>query len=115
MRPRLNDPCHEVAESLFLSRSGATRFVDRLEEQGLVTREGIPGDRRGVVLSLTPRGLERLHEARAIHHMSVKDHFTRFLTEDEVRSFHSAFRKILSAAEAPPSSEDSVRQTRRNR
>ena len=114
MRPRLNDPCHEVAESLFLSRSGATRFVDRLEEQGLVTREGIPGDRRGVVLSLTPRGLERLHEARAIHHMSVKDHFTRFLTEEEVQSFHSAFRKILSAAETPPSS-DSVRQTRRNR
>ena len=95
---------HDVADSLFLSRSGATRFVDRLEEAGLVTRESVPGDRRCVVIALTPRGLETLQEARTIHHRSVQDHFTSFLTRDEVRSFCSAFTKILRAAEgAAPS------------
>lgn len=92
---------HEVAESLYLSRSGATRFVDRLEEAGLIVRESVPGDRRGVVIALTPQGLEKLEEAQAIHQRGIQDYFARFLTENEVQSLHSAFGKILSAAESP--------------
>ena len=92
---------HELAESLYLSRSGATRFIDRLEEAGLVAREGILRDRRGIAIVITPRGLEKLKEARAIHFRGIQDHFMSFLTVGEVRSFHSAFEKILSAAETP--------------
>ncbi|NIR40088.1 MAG: MarR family transcriptional regulator, partial [Actinobacteria bacterium] len=44
---------HELAGSLMLSRSAATRFVDRMEQAGLVTREACDTDRRGMFVVLT--------------------------------------------------------------
>lgn len=50
---------HEVAEELAISPSAASRAVDRLVRDGLVTRHESTEDRRQRVLSLTPHG-ERL-------------------------------------------------------
>jgi MarR family transcriptional regulator, negative regulator of the multidrug operon emrRAB len=49
-----------LSSALGVSHSGATRVVDRLEEQGWVTRtagaDTLDGDRRAVVVTLTPSG-----------------------------------------------------------
>jgi DNA-binding MarR family transcriptional regulator len=57
----------ELEERALFTRSGLTRLVDRIEAAGLVRREPVPGDRRGVRVVLTPEGRRR-HDAAFIDH-----------------------------------------------
>jgi DNA-binding MarR family transcriptional regulator len=62
----------ELAGQASLTPSGLTRAVDRLHEQGLVTRRSCPDDRRGSFAQLTPAGVELM--ARTIpEHLSQVD------------------------------------------
>ena len=57
-----------LAGGLRLSHSRTVRVIDRLEADGLATRERAPGDGRGVLVRLTPAGervAARVHAARA--------------------------------------------------
>jgi DNA-binding MarR family transcriptional regulator len=48
----------ELASSLCCEPSNVTFIVDRLESDGLLTRQPHPTDRRAKLLALTPRGVE---------------------------------------------------------
>lgn len=73
----------ELADRVLLSRSGVTRLVDRLEHAGLVTRQRVTGDGRGVIAELTPAGLDRLRIAAGTHLAGVARHFVaRFKPEE---------------------------------
>jgi DNA-binding MarR family transcriptional regulator len=74
----------ELAEEVLLSRSGVTRLVDRLERAGLVARERVDGDGRGVVAVLTEKGLETLRTASRTHLAGVVRHFVDRLDEDQL-------------------------------
>ena len=54
--PRRRARLGELADLLTISRGGATKLVDRLEEAGLLRREPAPGDRRGSYAVLTRAG-----------------------------------------------------------
>ena len=60
----------ELEERSLFTRSGLTRLVDRIEAAGLVRREPVPGDRRGVRVVLTPEGRRR-HDNAFVQHMRV--------------------------------------------
>ena len=60
----------ELEERSLFTRSGLTRLVDRIEAAGLVRREPVPGDRRGVRVVLTPEGRRR-HDRAFVEHMRV--------------------------------------------
>lgn len=60
----------ELDERSLFTRSGLTRLVDRIEAAGLVRREPVPGDRRGVRVVLTPEGRRR-HDKAFVEHMHV--------------------------------------------
>jgi len=49
----------ELEERTLFTTSGLTRLVDRIEAAGLVRREPVPGDRRGVRVVLTAEGRRR--------------------------------------------------------
>ena len=49
--------------SLMLSSGGTTKRLDRLESAGLIERLPDPNDRRGTLITLSPRGLELIDEA----------------------------------------------------
>ena len=70
----------ELADGLLLSRSGATRLVDRLVTDGLVERVSCESDRRGQWASLTDAGLQRLRGASPTHLRGVKTHFLDLLS-----------------------------------
>ncbi|MFI6298134.1 MarR family winged helix-turn-helix transcriptional regulator [Nonomuraea sp. NPDC050790] len=55
----------ELAASLMLTSGGMTGRLDRLERAGLVTRSPDPDDRRGLVITLTARGLDVTDQAVA--------------------------------------------------
>ncbi len=90
---------HELADSLYLSRSGATRVVEKLEKAGLVAREICEGDRRGIQITVTAEGKRTLRAASPIHLQGIEEHFTRHLTRTEAAHLRSAFTKILDATD----------------
>lgn len=64
-----------LADSLLLSKSGVTRLVDRLVDDGLVERTSCASDARGAEASLTELGLSRLRAAAPTHLAGIRDHF----------------------------------------
>jgi DNA-binding MarR family transcriptional regulator len=74
----------ELADRVLLSRSGVTRLVDRLERAGLVARQPVAADGRGVIAELTADGLERLRNASRTHLAGVVRHFVARFDADEL-------------------------------
>ena len=91
---------HELAESLLLSRSAATRFVDRMQKAGLVTREACEADRRGTFVVMTEEGRAAFRTAAPIHLDGIRRHFTEHLDDGEARLLAGVLQRIADAARA---------------
>ena len=88
---------HELAERVVLSRSGLTRLVDRLETEGLLTRDRSRTDRRGAYAVITEQGIEALQRTWPIYAKGIAEYFAQWLTLEEAQLLESAFRHILQA------------------
>jgi DNA-binding MarR family transcriptional regulator len=84
----------DLAARAFSSRSGMTRRIDRLVEEGLVARCGAGTDARGVVVSLTDTGVTRLREAIPIHLRRVSELFIEPLDDQELAVLERALDKV---------------------
>jgi DNA-binding MarR family transcriptional regulator len=84
-----------LADAVLLSRSGLTRLVARLAEQGLIERQECPNDARGSFAAITDRGRDRLGEARATHRAGVRERFLDRLGEREQRQLAKAWSRLL--------------------
>ncbi len=85
----------ELADRVLLSRSGLTRLADRLEREGLITRQPCPNDARGTLAVLTDAGLERLTQAWPTHLHGVEQHVTGRLTPDEIAQLGRLLGKLV--------------------
>jgi len=80
----------ELEQRSLFTRSGLTRLVDRIEAAGLVRREAVSGDRRGVRVVLTAEGRQR-HDAAFVDHLKVIEReFGRRLTVAQQRAVAEA-------------------------
>jgi DNA-binding MarR family transcriptional regulator len=84
----------ELAEKAFSSRSGMTRRVDRLVEQGLVSRTETDADGRGVVVTLTDTGVSRFKETAPIHIRRVAELFVAPLNDQELAVVEAAMKRV---------------------
>jgi DNA-binding MarR family transcriptional regulator len=89
---------HELAERVVLSRSGLTRLVDRLEAEGLLTRDRCGTDRRGAYAVITEQGIAALRRTWPIYAQGISQYFAQWLTPEEAEVLESAFGRILQAA-----------------
>lgn len=90
----------ELADRRHLSRSGATRLVDRLERDGLVERRSHDGDRRGTALALTPEGEAAFRAAGRVHLSGLERHIGTVLTDDEMSELRELLTKLNEGLEA---------------
>lgn len=94
----------ELAERLALSRSGATRLVDRLETAGLVARHTCATDRRGYWAVATEAGMGRLRAATPTHLRGVCAYFTDRIPPAELEQLRRTLERVaaddLETAEA---------------
>ena len=100
----------QLASALGVALSTATGTVDRLVEQGLLTRHEDPEDRRSVVVSLTERGrdtIERPHLTNLTRTAAVLE---RLSTED-LRTVARALAAVREALQAVLGEADSARPT----
>src|SRR5438876_5823274 len=84
----------ELADQALISRSGMTRRVARLVNEGLVRRAHADADARGVVVQLTKSGLNRLTVAAPVHMRGVSDLFLTKLDDQELAVLESALAKV---------------------
>lgn len=89
----------ELADALLLSRSGATRLIDRLVAEGLVERVTCESDRRGQWASLTDAGYERLRAASPTHLRGVAEHFLDRLPPDDLVVLERMLDRVLPPEE----------------
>jgi DNA-binding MarR family transcriptional regulator len=84
----------ELAARALISRSGMTRRVARLVDEGLVRRTNAESDARVVVVSLTDAGVARLAETAPIHARGVAQLFVAQLEDRELAVLKSALDKV---------------------
>jgi len=92
-------PATELAEDNVLTSGAMTNRIDRLEQAGLVARQEDPRDRRRVLVSLTPKGLERVEGAAEARFRSARA-AVKGLTERERHRLNQLLRKVLLAQES---------------
>src|SRR5436189_4315157 len=85
----------ELAERALISRSGMTRRVARLADQGLVRRDRASTDARGVVVALTEAGIARLAETVAVHARGISKLFVAQLDDQELALLDRALNKVI--------------------
>ena len=93
----------DLAATLMLTTSGTTKRLDRLEAAGYVTREPDPGDRRGLLIALTPQG-RSLVDAAAANHLANERRILSGLTAAEQRQLAGLLRKL--SVTLPPQEKD---------
>ncbi len=75
---------NQLADSVFLSRSGVTRLIDRLVADRLVDRSHCATDGRGAEAVLTDLGLGRLRQASRTHLRGIETYFIGGVDADDL-------------------------------
>src|ERR1700759_3801130 len=94
----------DLAESLEVKPSTAGRMGDRLMRKGLVRRHRARGDRRVVLVSVTPAGRQVVDEATRRRRALIADILAR-LPADVQQAVAKAFRDFADAAGEIPDSQ----------
>jgi DNA-binding MarR family transcriptional regulator len=84
----------ELAARALISRSGMTRRVARLVDEGLVRRSEANADGRGVVVELADAGVARLTETVPAHAHGIAEYFVSRLDDQELAVLESALDKV---------------------
>jgi DNA-binding MarR family transcriptional regulator len=85
----------ELADRALISRSGMSRRVARLVDEGLVRRDRADTDARGVVVALTEAGIARLGETAPVHARGISKLFVAQLNDRELALLERALNKVI--------------------
>jgi DNA-binding MarR family transcriptional regulator len=66
---------NQLADSVVLSPTAMSRFVDRLERDGYVRRQPDPADRRALQITITDDGRKLLKRMWPIYERGIETHF----------------------------------------
>ena len=89
---------YQLADALLVSRSGATRLIDRLEERGWVARRVAPHDRRVVRAELTREGAAAFARMGTVFAAAFDERFGGLLDDADVAELRRVLAKLLAAA-----------------
>lgn len=95
----------ELAERTMSSRSRLSHQIDRLESEGLVSREKCSDDRRGSFAVLTPEGWKVLVASAPTHVESVRRHLVDVLTPEEFAELGRLCRIVAERAPENPADQ----------
>jgi DNA-binding MarR family transcriptional regulator len=96
---RVGDPSSgckptDLAQASLITTGAMTARLDRLERAALVRRSPDPGDRRGVLVRLTPKGSKVARQALQ-ELITLNEVFLEPLSEDERESVAAALKLLL--------------------
>lgn len=105
LRPR------DLAAASGWDRSRVAHQLRRMEQRGLVERENLAGDRRGVTVRLTESGRQVLRRAAPGHVEWVRTHFIDVATRDELDTLTALARRVVERLNETPGTDASSQPT----
>ena len=87
---RLND----LGTRILLDKYNVTRLVTRLEKEGLVRRMNCPGDGRGIVALITPKGSRLRKRMWPVYSRAVREELFSKLSRSEIASLRTLLSRI---------------------
>lgn len=94
-------PINELGRQMQISSGGATRMVDRLEQEGYIERAACDADRRVLWCQLTDAGVEVLERAVQVHLQDLDELLLAHIADDERASMRASFAAIKAGIESP--------------
>ena len=91
---------HDIVRGLSITVGGASKTVDRLERDGLVTRRPHPSDRRSSVIALTRAGARTHAKAQRLIAAELDDRIGGVLPDRGVDQLHRAIARLRAALAA---------------
>lgn len=88
---------YDLGQRMVLSRSNLTRLCDRLEKEGLISREQCAEDRRGLFAALTQKGAEIRRAMWPVYRRSVEQHFSAHISEQEAAELAAVLLRVRNA------------------
>jgi len=85
----------DLADRALISRSGMSRRVARLTNEGLLRRDKAGSDGRGVVVALTEAGIARLTQTAPVHARGISKLFVAQLDDQELALLEHALNKVI--------------------
>lgn len=85
----------ELAERVLLSKSGLTRLIDRMEQEGYVTRYPCTDDRRGTYAQMTESGYATIKRTAPTHLAGIRDHFADAIEDPEAEAVAAALGRVV--------------------
>ncbi len=90
----------ELYNSLMITSGTMTNRLDRLEKTGLITRSQNPDDRRGTIVTLTPKGISLMDKAYPAH-IAHEENLLKALSLKDREELSDLLRKLLVSYENP--------------
>ena len=93
---------NELSRRMMVTGGNVTGITDQLEAEGMVQRVPLEGDRRALLIRLTPNGKKAFAEMAGVHEGWIVESLAG-LTEREVETLHALLGKVkqhINAAEA---------------
>ncbi|MCA1845913.1 MAG: MarR family winged helix-turn-helix transcriptional regulator [Actinobacteria bacterium] len=102
---------NELASRLLWEKSRLSHQITRMQQRGLVKREGCLSDARGSFVALTDAGLKAIQAAAPGHVRDVRRHFFDLLSDDDLKALAAISDKVVAHltgpdAEQAPSCDD---------
>src|SRR6266516_1824727 len=85
----------DLADRALISRSGMSRRVARLTNEGLLRRDKADSDGRGVVVALTEAGIARLTQTAPVHAGGISKLFVAQLDDQELALLERALNNVI--------------------
>jgi DNA-binding MarR family transcriptional regulator len=101
-------PCRvlDVADTLAIGWSGASKIADRVEAAGHCRRRPNPRDARSSLISLTPRGRTLLRRAEAGVADELRQRLAPALSTSELDGLSRSLSRVRAALRAPARDPD---------
>ncbi len=83
----------ELSKQLLCTKGNTTRIVTAMQDEGLITRQENPADRRSFNLSLTEKGERLYEEVNLAYHNHINGLLSKF-EEDKLKIFTEVSEQI---------------------
>lgn len=91
----------EIAERCLISKYNLSRLLDRLEDEGLLTRSACKQDKRGANISITAEGKALLRKMWPVYASTLERHFARHFSAPELKQLTALLRRVIPETKRP--------------
>lgn len=90
---------HELSEAVVLAKFNLTRLLDRMEQEGVISRRPCTEDRRVKYACLESKGETLLKHMWPVYRQALDQHFANQISDADARKIQSALSQIYRTAE----------------